>query len=422
MNFSAEQIRGGRDSTMPKGLQMPIFGNLQGLRVAFSGIEVAGPWGAQMMAEWGADVTWIEHVAYDDQIRLELNYCELDRRNQRNLSLNIFSEEGREVFLKLIETVDIFIESSKGPAFARRGITDELMWEHNKSLVIVHLSGFGQSGVEEIVNRASYDLIAQAFSGYLIQNGDVDQPIPAFPYAGDYMAAFMVLGSSLAALYHTQKTGVGESIDVAMHEVMLRVGQFYMMDYLNGGKAYPRSSKGKDPIYVGCGVYKCKDNFIGLELQGPKQVKSMLNLLGMSHLLGTEDYPEGIPLIRTDSPAGPAVDEKLDEYFASKTADEAEKDLNQYAIPAGKVMTFEDIVNHPHYAEREDFIEWETLEGKKCKGPNVFPKFKNNPGQVWRPMPKRGMDTEDILSDLGYSSEQIRDLNDKGVIVMTENR
>jgi L-carnitine CoA-transferase len=416
MNFAVEPIREGGDSIMPKSSKMPVFGNLQGLRVAFSGIEVAGPWGAQMMAEWGADVTWIEHVAFEDQIRLEQNYCELDRRNQHNLSLNIFSEEGREVFLKLIETIDIFIESSKGPAFARHGLTDELLWEHNKALVIVHLSGFGQTGAEGIVNRASYDLIAQAFGGYLIQNGDVDQPIPAFPYAGDYFAAFMVLGSSLAALYRAQKTGAGESIDVAMHEVMLRVGQFYMIDYFNGGKAYPRSSKGKDPIYVGCGVYKCKDKFIGLELQGPKQVKSMLNLLGMSHLLGTEDYPEGIPLIRTDSPAGSAVDKKLDEYFAGMTADEAEQELNQYSIPAAKVMTAEDIVNHPHYAAREDFIEWETLAGKKCKGPNVFPKFKNNPGQVWRPMPSRGMDTEDILSDLGYSSEQILDLSEKGVI------
>lgn len=401
---------------MSKGSKMPNFGNLQGLKVVFSAIELAGPWGAQMMAEWGADVTWIENVGYEDTIRAQRNYCELDRRNQHNLSLNVFSEEGREVFLKLIETADIFIESSKGPAFAKRGITDELLWEHNKALVIVHVSGFGQNGVPEIVNRASYDLIAQAYSGYLIQNGDVDQPIPAFPYAGDYFTAFMVLSSSLAALYRAQKTGVGESVDVAMYEVMLRMGQYYMMDYLNEGITYPRSTKGKDPAWAGCGVYKCSNGFFGMELVGPVQIKSMLSLIGMSHIWGTEEYPDDSPLISITSSQGPAVEEKIDNYFAGMTVEEAEKELNKYKIAASKVMTFDDIVKEPHYAAREDFIEWETMAGKKSKGPNVFPKFKNNPGQIWRPMPSRGMDTEDILSDLGYSAERIQELCDKGVV------
>ena len=69
-------------------------------------------------------------------------------------------------------------------------------------------------------------------------------------------------------------------------------------------------------------------------------------------------------------------------------------------------MTIEEMVNHPHYLARENFIEWENVEGKKIKGPNIFPKFKKNPGQVWRPMPTLGMDTEDKLTDLGYSTER----------------
>ncbi|STJ16564.1 crotonobetainyl-CoA:carnitine CoA-transferase [Escherichia coli] len=85
------------------------------------------------------------------------------------LSLNIFKDEGREAFLKLMETTDIFIEASKGPAFARRGITDEVLWQHNPKLVIAHLSGFGQYGTEEYTNLPAYNTIAQAFSGYLIQ-------------------------------------------------------------------------------------------------------------------------------------------------------------------------------------------------------------------------------------------------------------
>ncbi|STM57792.1 crotonobetainyl-CoA:carnitine CoA-transferase [Escherichia coli] len=109
---------------------MPKFGPLAGLRVVFSGIEIAGPFAGQMFAEWGAEVIWIENVAWADTIRVQPNYPQLSRRNLHALSLNIFKDEGREAFLKLMETTDIFIEASKGPAFARRGITDEVLWQH----------------------------------------------------------------------------------------------------------------------------------------------------------------------------------------------------------------------------------------------------------------------------------------------------
>ena len=110
-------------------LPMPKFGPLAGLRVVFSGIEIAGPFAGQMFAEWGAEVIWIENVAWADTIRVQPNYPQLSRRNLHALSLNIFKDEGREAFLKLMETTDIFIEASKGPAFARRGITDEVLWQ-----------------------------------------------------------------------------------------------------------------------------------------------------------------------------------------------------------------------------------------------------------------------------------------------------
>lgn len=106
---------------MAEHLPMPEFGPLAGVRVVFSGIEIAGPFAGQMFAEWGAEVIWIENVAWADTIRVQPNYPQLSRRNLRALSLNIFKDEGREAFLKLMETTDIFIEASKGPAFARRG-------------------------------------------------------------------------------------------------------------------------------------------------------------------------------------------------------------------------------------------------------------------------------------------------------------
>lgn len=400
---------------MVKGLSMPAFGNLEGLKVVYSAVEIAGPVAAELMAEWGADVTWIENTFTGDSMRDTTYVKELERRNQRSLSLNIFSDEGKEVFFKLIKDADIFIESSKGPAFAKRGITDELMWEHNPSLVIVHVSGYGHYGVEERVNRAAYDQTAQAFSGYLSQNGTEEQPMIASPYTGDYFTSLMIVSSSLAALHKAQKTGIGESIDVAMYEVMLRMGAYYMMDYLNAGIKYPRAGARHQNL-CGIGVYKCKDGFLSLCLYGAKQNQAILERIGLGHLWGTEEYPEGTSALWLDGPKAELIEQKLEEYLLTQPVDDVEKDFSDCKIAANKVMTFDEIVEHPHFLAREAFVEWETIEGKKVKGPNIFPKFKNNPGQIWRPMPTLGMDTEDILSNLGYSSEQIQELSEKGII------
>lgn len=401
---------------MSERLSMPTFGPLSGLRVVFSGIEIAGPFAGQMFAEWGAEVIWIENVTYGDTIRIQPNYPQLSRRNLHALSLNIFKDEGREAFLKLIETTDIFIEASKGPAFARRGITDEVLWEHNEKLVIAHLSGFGQYGTPEYTNLAAYNTIAQAFSGYLIQNGDKDQPMPAFPYTADYFSGMTVTTATLAALHKVRETGVGESIDVAMYEVMLRMGQYFMMDYFNGGEICPRMTKGKDPYYTGCGLYKCQDGYIVMELVGVNQIQEMFKDMGIDDLWGTPDIPEDTQLIhRIECPKGQFVEDKLDEYLAERPIAQVLARFAELKVASTKVLTIPELEDNPQYVARESIIHWQTIDGQDCKGPNVMPKFKNNPGQIWRGMPTLGMDTAAILANVGYSEAEIQQLVTKGL-------
>ncbi|XEG68555.1 L-carnitine CoA-transferase [Edwardsiella tarda] len=397
-------------------LSMPKFGPLSGLRVVFSGIEIAGPFAGQMFAEWGAEVIWIENVAYADTIRVQPNYPQLSRRNLHALSLNIFKDEGREAFLRLMETTDIFIEASKGPAFARRGITDEVLWERNKKLVIAHLSGFGQYGSPEYTNLAAYNTIAQAFSGYLIQNGDKDQPMPAFPYTADYFSGMTVTTAALAALYKAQQTGVGESIDVAMYEVMLRMGQYFMMDYFNGGEMCPRMTKGKDPYYAGCGLYRCSDGYIVMELVGINQIRELFGDIGLAHLLDTPEIPEGTQLIhRIECPHGELVEEKLDAWLAQHTIAEVQARFAELKIACAKVLNVDELESNPQYVARESITTWQAIDGHTCKGPNVMPKFKNNPGQIWRGMPNHGMDTAAILNSIGYDQAAIDVLVEKGL-------
>jgi L-carnitine CoA-transferase len=398
---------------------MPGFGPLQGVTVVYSAIEIAGPTSAALLAEWGANVIWLENTYAGDSMRDTAWIKEIERRNQRSVSINPFKPGGREAFLKLIEQADIFIESSKGPVYAKRGLTDDLLWEHKPDLVINHISGYGHYGEDIRVNRAAYDATVQAYMGYLDQNGLPDQPIAPGPYVADYFTALMVASSSLAALYRAKATGQGESIDTAMHEVMLRVGAYYMVDYLNEGIEYPRPGPRNQNLSA-IGQYKCADGWVSIICYGAPQNKYLLETIGLGHLWGTEDVPEGCTALWLSNPQAPLIEEKLVEYLAGQKVADVEADFTAQAIAAGEIIPVRDLDKQEHLRLREDFVEWETNDGRTVKGVGIFPKFAKNPGQIWRPMPKLGADTEAVLTAAGVSAEEIASLAEAGLVRLGE--
>jgi L-carnitine CoA-transferase len=393
----------------------PSFGVLDGVKVVYSAVELAAPKACCLMADWGADVTWIENTGAGDTIRDTPYIKQAERRNQRSIALDNFSEDGKEVLLKLIEDADIFIEATKGGTYARKGLTDEVLWERNPKLVIVHVSGFGQSGEPAMVKRAAYDLTVMAYSGYLSQNGTAEQPMNPGPYAGDYFNTLMIVSSALAALHKAQVTGEGESIDLAMFETLLSIGQYYLVDYLNEDIKWPRPGA-RNQNLCGIGEYKCKDGFIGLCLYGVDQNKYLLETIGLGELWGTEEYPEDTSALWLSSSKAALIEQKLEEYLLTREVLEVEKDFSDHRVAAQKVLEFEDLVAEEHLKARDVWVDWETTDGDTFKGLTVFPRFQKNPGKVWRPMPAQGYDTTDVLQKLGYSREDIAVLIENGVV------
>ena len=275
---------------MELATEKPSFGVLDDVKVVYAAVELAVPKACCLMAEWGADVTWLENTGAGDTIRDTAWIKQAERRNQRSLAIDYFSEAGKAVLLSLLADADVFVESSKGGTWAKKGLTDEVLWAVNPRLVIVHVSGFGQTGVPEMVSRAAYDLTVMAYSGYMSQNGTPEQPMNPGPYAGDYFNSLMILSSTLAALHKVNQTGQGESIDVAMYETLLAIGQYYLVDYLNAGVVWPRPGA-RNQNLCAIGEYKCADGFIGLCVYGVPQNKYLLETIGLGHLWGTDDYP-----------------------------------------------------------------------------------------------------------------------------------
>jgi L-carnitine CoA-transferase len=160
------------------GSQLPDFGVLAGVKVVYAGSALAGPFAAQLMAESGADVRWIENALSPDMARGSIGgiFAEMERRNQRTVSVDLRRPEGRDVLLKLVTDAEILIESSRGGQFAGWGLGDEVLWGVNPRLVIVHVSGFGQHGDDRYIGRPCYDPIAQAYGCYLQLNGPPEGP------------------------------------------------------------------------------------------------------------------------------------------------------------------------------------------------------------------------------------------------------
>ena len=218
------------------------------------------------------------------------------------------------------------------------------------------------------------------------------------PYLGDYINSLLIISSALAALHRVGVTGQGESIDMAMYETLLRVGTYYMMDYMNAGITYPRPGARHQNL-CGIGIYECKDGYIGLCLYGVSQNKYLLETIGLGHLWGTEEYPEGTSALWLSSPKADLIQETLEEYLKTQSKFDVQRDFVDHRIAAQVVNEFPDI------------LEAEHVQAREC-----FPKFARNPGAFWRPMPALGEDTRDVLRRAGYSDEAIDALIESGTV------
>lgn len=405
---------------------IPQFGPLQGVKVVHSSISIAGPFCAQLMADMGADVIWIENPKAPDIARgggFHQGWSvELNRRNMRSMALDIPSEKGREVFLKMLADTDIFIEASKGGQYDRWGLSDEELWRANPALVIVHISGFGQTGEDAYVSRASYDPIAQAFGGLMYVNSLPDMaPFPSSQDVGDVYSGYLGAAGALAALYRARETGRGESIDVAQYEAVLRSQGQNMMAELNTGNPIPHTPFPNAELVAGYGAYECSDgkHCVVMTL-GPAVFKSVMEVLELPY--GTDEIPAGSARLYHNTPGGKMIDEAMVKFCAERPASEVERVFSEARVPSSLVYSYTDMKDNPQFQARETFTTYPSARYEiDVIAPNVQPVLKNEPGLVWRSGVDSGFDNEDILRDFGFDEDQIEALRTDGIIGYRED-
>jgi crotonobetainyl-CoA:carnitine CoA-transferase CaiB-like acyl-CoA transferase len=421
---------GREEMTLPENGRKPLlpeeFGPLQGIRILSTGTLIAQPYAAHLAATMGAEVVQVERPGIGDEyrylgIRLKgpggrevgTSWVQ-ERRNAFYITLNLASPKGRDLFLRLIPHFDIWMESSPAGTYARWGITDEVVLQTNPKMVIVHVSGYGQTGHPDYVSRPSYDMIAQAFGGLMYLTGfpDPEPPVRAVPWTGDYITALFCLWSALAGYIYAQRTGKGQVIDVAQFECIHHTLAGTMVDWLQAGVVRERSGN-RATAFQPYDTFMAKDGWVVVCAFNEAMFERVCRVIGL------DPTEEKWRRARTDifSPEGEEFDAILRGWINERTVKEVVEIFNAADVACSPVMSSRDMAEDPHYKARQVHIEWEDGHVGKVKGFGVTPRFSLTPGKIWRGSVPVGYDNELVYGHLlGLSLEEIAGLRSQGVL------
>ncbi len=406
---------------------VPPFGPLAGLKVLESARFVAGPWAATYLGEFGAEVVHVEGppfappfadatrslrpllpggAAGDEVSESWVQYS----RNKLSVGLDLRRPEGREVFRDLARWADIWIESSRPGTYDRLDLTDATLWEANPRLTIVHVSGHGQSGDPARVGQPSYDLTAQAFSGFLSLQGnpDPEPPMRSGTALNDTVTGLASATAALMGHYHALRTGRGQSVDVAQYEVFFVLLENLALDYFMRGVVRGRHGSGHARLHP-YDVHRASDGWVVVAAPTPEAWQNLKALIGFSDpAFDDRDFRL--------SHRGP-VDAAIADYCRTRTRDELERLGRERDVAIARVSDIADLARDPHYRARGMFAEWDDPIAGRVKGAGVAPRFSETPGGVWRGAPWLGQDNDRVFGELlGYGADRLAELRSAGVI------
>lgn len=402
-------------------MEMKKRGPLEGIRILDLSTVIAAPFGATLLADFGADVIKVEMPGVGDPLRNLGPYYEGEglrwpgiARNKKSLTLDLRQEEGKEILRELVKKSDMIIENFRTGTLEKWGVGYEVLKEINPDLVMIRVTGYGQTG--PYAHKAGFGTPATAFSGFTYLHGYPDRPpiSPSFSLT-DYVTGIYVAFAAVTALYHRdcQEEGTGQFVDVSLYESMFRMMEFLVTDYDVTGTIKERSP-GLSGHSAPAGNFLTKDgSWIILVTSSDKTFERLAKAMGREDMLTDERYStNSVRLTRFEEVNGIVAD-----WVRTKTKDELQTYLDECGVPMSQIYSIRDIFEDPQYKARENIVEVEHPRLGKVKIPGVVPKFSETPGSIRQIAPDLGEHTDEILKDIiGLDDESIAKLKEKKVI------
>ena len=380
---------------------------LDGVRVIDLTSVVMGPYATQIMADFGADVIKVES-GQGDTTRFMPGSLEHGmggtflnlNRGKRSIVLDLKSPSGRDALLKLVRDADIFVHSMRSAAIARLKLRYEDIVEANPNIIYCNMYGFGRNG--RYCDLAAYDDVIQAACGSTMLQG-MQNGTPAYVTTAiaDKVTALSGLSAIMMALFHRERTGEGQEIEVPMFETMV---SFNFIEHIGGALFQPPVTR---PYYDRVvsklrRPYRTKDGYISALVYNDKQWKAFVEIAGL---------PEGRAAEALDSLAKRLknidhVYEHAERVMATRTTREWLELFDRTGIPAMPLLSLEDLLEDAHLRDVGFFEERDTRHGK-VRFPGIPTKFSKTPGRIDDIGPALGEHTVQVLSERGFSKEEI---------------
>jgi crotonobetainyl-CoA:carnitine CoA-transferase CaiB-like acyl-CoA transferase len=391
---------------------------LEGIKVLDLSRTLAGPFCTMLLGDMGADIIKVEQPGKGDETRKFTpptwdgvsSYYLASNRNKRSIAIDLKSEEGREIIYNLAKESDIFVENFRTGALDKLGLGYEQMKEINPRLIYCSISGFGRTGPEK--NRAGYDLLLQGYGGLMSITGDPDgAPVKVGTSIVDLTAGMFAVYGILTAIIAREKTGKGQFIDVSLLDGQVTLLNYLATSYFATGKPAGRMGSAH-PSIVPYQAFPARD--MNIILAVPNNGLWEKCCLAM----GWEDLLEDPRFITNDDRVAhrTTLVDIISKRLAKLDSREIFERLDAVGVPCGPIHTIDQVLNHPHVRAREMILEVEHPIVKNLKMAGFPIKLSETPASVRRHPPLLGEHTDEILSELGLSPEQIEGLKKKQII------
>lgn len=395
-------------------------GPLTGVRILDLSTVIAGPWAATLLADLGADVLKVEMPRIGDALRALPPHKDgvplwwkAANRNKRGITLDLRLEQGRELLGRMLPDFDVLVENFRPGTLDGWGITCDWLQSINPRLVILRMTGFGQTGPYR--SRPGFARVFEAMGGFTNLCGDADRPPVhlGFPIADAIGGLFGAIGI-LGALHHQQRSGEarGQEIDCSMLEAMFRVMDFLPIEYDQLGVVRQRS--GSSSQYAAPGnVYKTRDgHWASIAASTQNIFERLCAALGRPDLAQAPQF--------TTNPLRVKHRDELDAALALEIArhslDELASVLDAHQVGFSPVYTVADIFRDPHFAARRAIVDVPDGELGSVKLQSVVPAFSRTPGAVRHAGPALGQHNAEVYGGLGVDDAQLQALRAGGVI------
>ena len=397
------------------------FGPLQGLRVVEMGQLLAGPFVGSRCADFGAEVIKVEAPGSGDPIRSwgrlqhegKTLWWPIMARNKKSVSINLRAAEGQELARSLIAQADVLIENFKPGTLERWGMSPEQLHALNPGLVIVRVSGFGQTG--PYAARPGFASVGEAMSGLRYINGYPDMPPPRYGISlGDTLTALFAFEGMMMALYHRDRNGGrGQVVDAAINESCFAMLESTVTEYSKAGEVRQPSGTGLAKI-APSNIYPARDGtYVVIAANVDAMFRRLTQAMGQPHLA---DDPRFVTHIARGENAE-LLDSMIATWSASLDVADLTARLEQFGVVFGPINSIAEVVQDPHFRERGMVRDHHDDDFGTITVPGVFPVLSETPGDIaWLGPQQVGAHNAEIYARIGLGEETIEDLKARGVI------